>query len=98
MLSELLNLRKKIDRTDKEIVLLLSRRFKLTKKVGIYKKKNRLKPYDRMRETEMMERRIEWGKINKLDGAFIKKIFRMITAAVRENHRRITGEKYGRSQ
>lgn len=96
MSNELEQLRKKIDQVDKKLVSLLGRRFELTKKVGIYKKKMRLKPYDKKREKDMMAKRFEWGKKQKLDETFIKQLFKVIIQAVRDNHRKISGKKYGK--
>ncbi|OGI16521.1 MAG: hypothetical protein A3J63_02265 [Candidatus Moranbacteria bacterium RIFCSPHIGHO2_02_FULL_40_12b] len=96
MSNKLAELRKNIDMTDKKIVRLMSQRFKLTKKVGIYKRINRIKPYDRKRELEMMKKRTDWGNRMGLDENFIKKLFRMITKEVRKNHKELAGKKYGK--
>lgn len=87
MSRELLNLRKKIDGLDRRLVKVLAERFLLTEKVGVYKKKNKLKPYDKKRETEMMKIREVWAKKYRLDPAAVKKIFQFITHLVREKHR-----------
>lgn len=87
MSRELLNLRKKIDSLDHRLVKILAERFMMTEKVGVYKKKNNLKPYDKKRETEMIEARIVWAEKYKLDPVITKKVFLFITRLVREKHR-----------
>jgi chorismate mutase len=87
MSRELIELRKKIDGLDRRLVKVLAERFFLTEKVGIYKKKNKLKPYDKKRETEMMDARKEWAEKYRLDPAAAKKIFQFIIRIVREKHR-----------
>lgn len=96
MSNALENLRKKIDQTDKKIVGLLGQRFELTKKVGIYKKKMHLNPYSKKREKEMMEERFKWGEKQNLNNELIKNIFKIIIQTVRNNHRKIINNKYGK--
>jgi len=68
METKLEELRKKIDKIDRSIVILLAKRMEIVKKVGKFKKKNDLLPLDNMR----------WKKIIKTKKGFIKKIWEII--------------------
>jgi len=48
--------RKELDRIDKKIIALLNKREKISRKVGIYKKKNNMKIQDKKREKQMLDR------------------------------------------
>lgn len=92
MSNELNILRGKIDATDKKLVKSLAERFVLTESVGKYKKKNKMKPFDKARELEMLAKRVEWAKQAGLDEGATKKIFRFITKLVRQRHREIANK------
>lgn len=82
-------LRKKIDEVDYKITQLLGSRFGLTKKVGEYKKENKLNACDPKREFQMMKERMEWAKENNLNPKFIIKLFKNIIAEVKKEHKKI---------
>lgn len=72
------DLRKKINRLDKEIIKLISERSKVSKKIGIYKRKMNLDVIDKDREKWLAEYR---GKISvkySEDPSFIEKIFSIL--------------------
>ena len=88
MLS-LKNLREKLDKIDKKLLKVLTERFEITQKVGIYKKKKNLPVLDRKREQEIFrQRKLQAKKIN-LDPLLIEKIFKLIIKKVKENHKNI---------
>ncbi|GBE16639.1 T-protein [bacterium BMS3Abin15] len=90
MSNELKNLRKGIDKADKEIVKNLAKRFSLTEKVGQYKKRNNLKPFDKKREEEIFKKKITLANKYNLDKDLIKKIFFLIMKAVKRRHKKIS--------
>lgn len=84
-------LRIKIDVVDAELIGLLAERFRLTERVGVYKKRNGLPVYDRIREREIAERRKELCEAEGLDPETGKKVFQQILRLVRKRHREIRG-------
>lgn len=87
MSNILQELRKEIDAVDREIVSLLARRFKITHKVGMYKAKYRLLPMDKKREEEVLAHKRSLAEKYKLNPVLIEKIFKLIMAETRKNHR-----------
>lgn len=87
--DNLIKLRKLIDQNDTKLVAILARRFEITKRVGEYKQKNNLKPYDKKREQEMFKGRADLAKKLKLNPEMIIKIFKAITKESRANHAKI---------
>ncbi|OGF21465.1 chorismate mutase [Candidatus Falkowbacteria bacterium RBG_13_39_14] len=68
-------LRKEIDNIDREIFLLLKKRFDVVKKVGEYKKKNNLPIRDLKREGEIIRRKArEMG----MDEEFVEEVYRIL--------------------
>ncbi len=92
-MSNLQNLRQQIDKTDKQLLKVLAKRFALTKKVGEYKKEHDLKPQDRKRERQIFIQRKKWAKELGLDSVLVTRIFRLIIRKVCQNHREIKNEK-----
>ena len=90
MSNELKNLREGIDRADREIVKNLAKRFSLTEKVGQYKKRNNLKPFDKKREEEIFKKKIALADKYNLDKDFIKKLFFFIIKTVKRRHKEIS--------
>lgn len=82
----IVKLRKELDVVDREIVTLLGKRFKLTRKVGEYKAKYDLPAKDPVREREVYADRRAWAKKAGLDENFAEKLFAFIIAAVRQKH------------
>lgn len=71
-MSELENLRLKINEIDNNIINLLSQRMKISYKVGDYKRVNNMKVYDQSREKELIDRLI---KYSNMDEEFIKDLW-----------------------
>jgi len=88
-MEDLKKLRKKIDQIDKEIVRHLSRRFKITEKVGKLKFKKNLPLRDLKRERELLKKRKDWAKKYRLSPFLIDKIFHLIIKEVLLCHSRI---------
>ena len=82
-------LRKKIDKIDKKIVELLVERFKLTKKVGIYKKEKNMPALNKEREINIFKERKNWAKNMNLNPFLVEKIFKLIIKDVKKNHQKI---------
>ncbi len=85
----LLEYRDSIDNIDAALVFLLSERFKITQKVGLYKAQNKLPPADKGREKRQIERLQELAKSAKLDPDFTEKFLNFIIQEVIRNHERL---------
>lgn len=83
------NLRKQIDKVNLKLVKILAERFVLTRKVGIFKKQNKLNSISKTREKKIFEKIGKHAKKLKVDPILIKKIFELIIKKVRQDHRRI---------
>lgn len=83
------NFRQKLDKIDKKLLKVLAERFKVTHKVGIFKKKHNLSACDKKREKEIFQERKLSAKEFNLDPFLIEKIFKLIIKKVKENHRKI---------
>lgn len=68
-------LRKEIDNIDREIFLLLKKRFDVVKKVGEYKKKNNLPIRDLKREGEIIRQKA--GEMG-MDEEFVEEVYRIL--------------------
>jgi len=71
-------LRAEINKTDRDIVLLLARRFKLVRKIAFFKKRNNLPIEDKVREKEIMEKIKQLSIDMEIDSIWLTKIFRLI--------------------
>ncbi|MDR2778565.1 MAG: chorismate mutase [Rickettsiales bacterium] len=80
MLEEL---RKEIDRCDRNIVSMLKERMSISKKIGEYKKKNGIAVHHPMREKELLERLCELAS-EDLPAESIELIYREIISASRK--------------
>lgn len=85
---DLKKLRVEIDKQDRQLLQVLSRRFAVTKKVGMYKFKNNLPVKDLKREGEMFAKRKKMAKKYGLNEKMAIKIYRAILEAVYEDHKR----------
>lgn len=85
------NSRDMIDNLDREIISLLSQRFKLTEEVGIYKAKNNLNAQDKIRESEQFEKIIQLSKINGLNPDYALEIYRCMMDIVISRHQELRG-------
>ena len=72
MNDEILNLRKEIDRIDKEVLQSLEERFKITQEIGEIKNKEKFQIQDHTRENEMMGERTNQTELNE---DFVEKLF-----------------------
>ena len=84
--DELNDFRESIDNIDAALVFLLAERFRVTGKVGNYKKKNNLPSRDAARENRQVARLNELSGTSGMDRGFLKKIFRLITDEVVRRH------------
>ena len=71
-------LRKEIDNINSEIVRLISKRNKVVKKIGDYKKNKGLEIYDSKREIEILKKIKLLAKKEGLNEKFILRIFKEI--------------------
>lgn len=76
-MNDIKGLREEIDKTDKKILELLSRRFSLVKMVGEYKKKNNLPILDLKREEEILQKKTTEGEKVGLSKSFVRKIWQL---------------------
>lgn len=81
--------RDSIDNIDAALVFLLSERFKITQKVGLYKRETNLPPADKARERYQVTRLRELAKTAKLDPDFTEKFLNFIIREVIRNHEEI---------
>ncbi len=86
-MSKLEDYRKKIDSIDEELIKLLSLRFKITRKVGEYKRENNLPAEDIKREERIREKREDMAKLLEIDTSLLNDIFSLIIKRVKEEHR-----------
>ena len=84
--------RDSIDNIDAALVFLLSERFKITKKVGLYKKEHDLPPADQTREREQIARLRGLAETARLDPDFTEKFLSFLVREVIRNHERIREE------
>lgn len=83
--------RSSIDNLDAALVFLLSERFKLTKKVGEFKRDHDLPPADPGREAVQVARLRALAEQSHLDPDFAERLIRFIIEEVIRNHDRIRG-------
>lgn len=87
--------RASIDNIDAALIFLLAERFRITRKVGYYKKEHNLPPEDRTREDLQLSRLQDLSKSADIDPEFVGEFFNFITAEVRKRHEEIRREKFG---
>jgi monofunctional chorismate mutase len=95
MSNILKELRKEIDVVDRELVSILARRFKITHKVGVYKAQFDMPSFDKKRESEILEHKKLLAKKYNINPLLVEKIFKLVMAETRKNHRY---EKNGNSK
>ncbi|TAD99312.1 MAG: 3-deoxy-7-phosphoheptulonate synthase [Bacteroidetes bacterium] len=71
-------LRKKIDRIDKEIIESLGARMEIVKALGQYKKDNNVTVFDVDRYTRILQSRAEWGDKLALDKNFVGRLYKLV--------------------
>ena len=82
----LAELRAGIDNIDAALVYLLAERFRLTKRVGVYKAAHDLPPADPEREKVQLERLRNLAEDADLDPAFAEKFYEFIVKEVIRHH------------
>ncbi len=85
--------RSSLDNIDSALVYLLAERFRITQKVGIYKRDNGLPPVDSSRESLQFEKITELAKKSGLSPEFAEKFLRTIIDEVVAEHIRIRKAK-----
>lgn len=85
---DLNNYRKQIDEIDDQLVKLLSERFRVTRKVGEYKKLNKLEAIDPDREKKQFDRLKILAKSYGVKPELVSDIFRLVINEVVQNHKR----------
>ncbi|KMY24071.1 chorismate mutase [Actinobaculum suis] len=86
---KLAEFRRQLDQIDRELVILLARRFRVTDAVGHYKAENEMPPADPEREKRQRHRMRELAEREGLDPDFVVRIHSTIVDEATENHRRI---------
>ena len=87
--AKLREYRDSIDNIDAALVFLLSERFKVTQKVGLFKAETKLPPADKSREGEQIKRLRQLAVDAKLDPDFTEKFLNFIVEEVIRNHDKI---------
>ncbi|HMH70354.1 MAG TPA: chorismate mutase [Candidatus Saccharimonadales bacterium] len=87
------DLRTSIDTIDSAILLLLSERFRVTQKVGEYKRDNNLPSVDKTREEAQFSKLKQCVQGMDLDARFVEKMWRLIIDTVVENHKALKNSK-----
>ena len=87
--TQLREFRESIDNIDASLVFMLAERFKITKKVGYYKREHDLPPADPRREEEQIERLKQLAQSANLDPAFSEKFLNFIIEEVIRHHEAI---------
>ena len=78
MKDPLASLRREIDAVDKAILAALSKRKKLERAVGVYKRKHRIKLLDTKRRGEVLKTRVAQGTAKGIQPELIRKLFALI--------------------
>ncbi len=84
--------RDSIDNIDAALIFLLAERFKVTQKVGCYKKDQQMAPSDKGREAEQINRLRQLAVEAKLDPEFSEKFLNFIIREVIKHHEQIQAE------
>ncbi|MEH6632834.1 MAG: chorismate mutase [Halopseudomonas aestusnigri] len=87
--AKLIEYRDSIDNIDASLIYMLSERFKVTEKVGLFKKEYNLPPADPSREQKQISRLRDLAKSAKLDPDFSEKFINFVIDEVIRNHEKI---------
>jgi len=90
-MSDLSALREQIDLIDDQIIDLISRRFKLTGKIGQIKVDKSLPAHDERREEQIISRVVEKSKELSVNPELIHSIFKIILSETVSNHKKLSG-------
>ncbi len=77
-ISQLQELRDKIDRVDKELIEVLGQRMELVTKIGEYKKENNVTVFQADRWSDVFKSRPEYAQQLGLSKSFIEQIFKLV--------------------
>lgn len=91
--DELNDLRESLDNIDNALIFLLAERFRVTRKVGLYKSKHRLPAVDEAREQAQFVRIEKLALERGLNPEFASKMLRLIINEVVENHEAMRQEE-----
>jgi chorismate mutase len=80
-------LRKEINKIDKDIIALIAKRYRVVKKIGEQKKKNNLNIEDRGREKWLHDYYESLSIRFKLDPKIVQKIFAIIIKQAKKNQK-----------
>lgn len=92
-LDTLREYRESIDNIDASLVFILAERFKVTQKVGHFKKNHDLPPADPDREKRQIERLKNLAKEANLDPEFSAKFLQFIIEEVIKHHENIRDDR-----
>jgi chorismate mutase len=84
---DLKDLRDSLDNIDNALIYLLAERFRVTHKVGLYKKQHGLPPVDEAREAAQFTRISKRAEQAGLDPGFAAKMLRVIIDEVVKHHK-----------
>ena len=87
--NQIINLRRNIDKLDRQIIKLIAQRLNVVKKIGETKMRQKVKVFDKNREIEVLARVKKLAKVSEIDPRFIERIFKLIIKA----SKRIQNEK-----
>jgi chorismate mutase len=79
--------RRQVDEVDKEILILIKRRFQLNKKLGEYKHKQNLEIQDPNREDEIIKISIQMANEMNINESFVRKVFHLIMDESKEQQK-----------
>lgn len=77
-ISQLEELREKIDHLDEELIEILAMRKQLIEKIGDYKKENNVTVFQLERWNEILNSRTSWGNLKGLSSEYIQAIYQAI--------------------
>lgn len=92
-MSNLKAYRNQIDKLDKKLIEILSKRFEIAKKVGVYKKENNIPVLDKSREKDLLDTKEKLAKGAGIDGKFISGIFKLIIKESRKKQNELKRRK-----
>lgn len=79
--------REQMDNIDKQLLFLISKRFRLAKKISSWKKKHGLAIIDKKREKELIDNVSKEAKKLGIDEKFAKEIFKKIIKETRKREK-----------
>lgn len=89
MNDDLNDLRRSLDNIDNALLYLIAERFRLTHRVGIYKRDNKLSPVDPQREAQQFKRIQATASRLGLDETVAHNLFRGLIDEVVEQHKKL---------